>query len=330
MQPSIFLADPGCDIVHFITVRATGDSKRRRRRMDTTKSTELKRERVLESTPKMAGKPRNAGLDMPATNGKPLVSIIFAVLNGGEATRKTLQSIFSQTYPEKELLIVDGGSGDCTLDLIKENEKSIDYWVSEPDAGIYEAFNKGVKLAQGDWIYFMGAGDFFVDQTVLERLLTPAPGGKLVYGNVVWGDTDKLYDGIFSKWKLCSQNICHQAIIYHRGLFKKWGGFDTRYRLWADWAFNMKCFGSPDTAPEYKNITVAHYDRSGTSSRSLDEVFMADKTDLIRDFLGRRYELQLRLHILKRSVMRPIERKVERFLKSRSSRFFSRRTHQAK
>lgn len=279
----------------------------------------------------MAEWPRNAGIYEPATNGKPLVSIVFAVLNGGDATRKTLRSVFSQTYAEKELLIVDGGSGDGTLDLIRENEESIDYWVSEPDGGIYDAFNKGVRLAQGDWVYFMGAGDIFFDETVLERLLTPAPGGQLVYGNVVWGDTDRLYDGIFSKWKLCSQNICHQAIVYRRELFKKWGGFDTRYRLWADWAFNMKCFGSPETAPEYKNVTVAHYDGNGTSSRSLDEVFLADKTDLIRNFLGRRYELQLRLYLFKKSIMRPIERRVERFFKSRSSRFFSKRlTHQAK
>ncbi|MDA8306513.1 MAG: glycosyltransferase family 2 protein [Deltaproteobacteria bacterium] len=274
--------------------------------------------------------PANTGIETSTTARQPLVSIVLAVLNGANAIHKTLESVFSQTYREKELLIVDGGSTDGTLELIGENEGSIDYWVSEPDGGIYDAFNKGVRLARGDWLYFMGAGDFFVDQTVLQRLLTPAPRGKLVYGNVVWGDTQKLYDGAFSKWKLCGQNICHQAILYNRGLFQKWGGFDTQYRLWADWAFNMKCFGSPDTEPEYKNITVAHYDRGGASSRSLDELFLADKTDLIRDSLGRRYELRLRLHLFKKSITRPIERRVEKFVKSQSSRFFPRLAHQAK
>ncbi len=275
----------------------------------------------------MAGKPREAGIDRPAAGRRPRVSIVFVVLNGGEAARKTLQSIFSQTYAEKELLVLDGGSRDGTLELMRQNEQRIDYWASEPDEGIYDAFNKGVRLARGDWIYFMGAGDFFVDDTVLEQLLTPAPAGKLVYGDVVWGDTQKLYDGVFSKWKLCRRNICHQAILYHKDLFHKWGGFDTRYRLCADWAFNLRCFGSPDTAPEYRHVALAHFDLNGASAISSDEAFMAEKTRLIRTFLGRRYEW---LYFFKNSIVRPIERGVEGFLKSQKNRLTSKRTHRAK
>ncbi len=256
-----------------------------------------------QSTIQGVGGLRCAGIEKSPVEGKPLVSIVLAVLNAGDATRKTLESICSQTYPQRELLIVDGGSSDQTLDLIREREQSVDYWVSEPDRGVYDAFNKGIGLAKGDWLYFIGAGDFFVDELVLERVFTLLPKGRFLYGNVVWGNTGKLYDGKFSKWKLCRINICHQAIFYHKDLFRELGGFDIRYRTLADWAFNMKCLGDPRTRPEYKNIVVAHFPFGGMSGRMPDETFEAEKADLIRDFLGKRYLLQKRLYPVQRAFV---------------------------
>jgi len=260
-----------------------------------------------ESTIKGAGGLRCAGIETSPAEGKPLVSIVLAIFNAGDAVRKTIENICSQTYSQRELLIVDGGSTDETLELIREREKSVDYWLSEPDRGVYDAFNKGIGLAKGDWLYFMGAGDFFVDEMVLERLFTPSPKGRLLYGNVVWGNTGKLYDGKFSKSKLCRRNICHQAIFYHKDLFREWGGFDIRYPLLADWAFNMKCFGDPHTQPEYKKIAVAHFDLDGMSAGTFDETFEAGKADLIRDCLGKRYLFMTQLHLAQRAVMKRVE-----------------------
>ncbi|HYA43514.1 MAG TPA: glycosyltransferase family 2 protein [Syntrophobacteraceae bacterium] len=250
---------------------------------------------------------RCARIEKSSAAGKPLVSIVLAVFNAEDALRTTLESICSQTYSQRELLIVDGGSSDETLDIIGEMEDSVDYWMSEPDRGTYDAFNKGIGLAKGDWLYFIGAGDFFVDETVLERVFTPLPKGKLIYGNVIWGNTGKHYDGRFSKLKLCRRNISQQAIFYHRDLFGKWGGFDIRYGLLADYAFNMKCFGDPNTSPEYKKMDIAYFGLDGISARMSDETFEVDKADLIRGSMGRRYLILLQLHQAQRAVVKRVE-----------------------
>ena len=91
----------------------------------------------------------------------PLITIIIAVFNGAKTLQQCIDSVAQQSYPNKELIIIDGGSKDGTLDLLKANSEKIDYWVSETDNGIYNAWNKGLAQANGDWICFLGADDFF-------------------------------------------------------------------------------------------------------------------------------------------------------------------------
>ena len=93
--------------------------------------------------------------------GKPLISVITVVYNGEKYLEETIQSIINQTYDNVEYIIIDGGSTDGTVDIIKKYEDRIDYWVSEKDKGISDAFNKGVKVAKGDYINFQGDGDGF-------------------------------------------------------------------------------------------------------------------------------------------------------------------------
>src|SRR5450631_3499051 len=87
----------------------------------------------------------------------PLVSVITAVYNGAATLERAIQSVVSQTFPGVEFIIVDGGSSDSSIDLIRKYEHTIDYWISEPDKGIYDALNKGIDLAHGKWLYFLGA-----------------------------------------------------------------------------------------------------------------------------------------------------------------------------
>ena len=88
-------------------------------------------------------------------------SIIVAVFNRVKTLQSCIDSIFAQDYSDKQIIIIDGGSNDGTVELLKVNDKKIDYWESEPDRGIYHAFNKGIKHAKGDWIYFLGSDDYF-------------------------------------------------------------------------------------------------------------------------------------------------------------------------
>ena len=100
----------------------------------------------------------------------PKITIITIVFNNREGFIKTLNSVVSQTYKNKEYLVIDGGSTDGTLDVIKHNSNFIDYWVSEKDRGIYDAMNKGLAKANGEWVIFMNSGDVFSESDVLSKI----------------------------------------------------------------------------------------------------------------------------------------------------------------
>jgi glycosyltransferase involved in cell wall biosynthesis len=102
----------------------------------------------------------------------PVVSIITIVYNNIEHIEKTIQSAVNQAYYDKEYIIIDGGSKDGTLDIIKNYEPQIDYWISEPDKGIYDAMNKGLHLAKGDYVVFLNSGDLFFNDEVLSKVFS--------------------------------------------------------------------------------------------------------------------------------------------------------------
>lgn len=101
---------------------------------------------------------------------KPLISIITVVYNGEAYLEQTIQSVINQSYDNVEYIVIDGGSNDGTLDIIKKYEQQIDYWVSERDNGIYSAFNKGVRVAQGEWISFLGADDTYLEDAIMDYI----------------------------------------------------------------------------------------------------------------------------------------------------------------
>ncbi len=107
------------------------------------------------------GGKRKASADGPAA-ARPVVSVITSVYNGAEGIERTIRSILAQNYPGVEYIVVDGGSGDGTVEILKRYNDSIDYWVSARDKGIYDAWNKGVQLAKGEWIAFLGSGDVYL------------------------------------------------------------------------------------------------------------------------------------------------------------------------
>ena len=101
---------------------------------------------------------------------KPIITIIVAVLNSKESLERCIESVNNQTYPHRELIIIDGGSTDGTVEILKNNDDKIAYWESKPDRGIYHAFNKAIKYAQGEWIYFLGSDDYLWTSDVLEKV----------------------------------------------------------------------------------------------------------------------------------------------------------------
>jgi len=118
---------------------------------------------------KKEGGLRTKGIFKKYLPGKPLISVITVVFNGEKFIEDTIKSVISQNYDNIEYLIIDGDSKDGTLGIIKKYEDRIDYWQSEPDSGIFEAMNKGIKLARGDWIHLLNSDDYYLNKEVIAK-----------------------------------------------------------------------------------------------------------------------------------------------------------------
>jgi glycosyltransferase involved in cell wall biosynthesis len=175
----------------------------------------------------------------------PLITIITVVYNGVADIEKTISSVLGQSYGNIEYIIIDGGSTDGTLDVIRKYDTRIAYWVSEPDRGIYDAMNKGVVLASGDWINFMNAGDTFYGTDVVEHVAAAADDTA----DLIYGDCEMIYDPASSFiWKAGRPESLWSGMVFrHQSLFTKSGickkyQFDLEYKVGADFAFIYRCY----------------------------------------------------------------------------------------
>jgi hypothetical protein len=209
----------------------------------------------------------------------PLITVITVVYNGAKYLEDTIKSVINQTYPNVEYIIIDGGSTDGTIDIIKKYEDYIDYWVSEPDKGIYDAMNKGIVVVSGEWINFLGSDDIILNDAVNKVLKYLNRKNIAIYGNVIMKTTNKVYDGKFNYFKLFfKRNICHQSIFYNASVIKKYF-FNLKYNILADYALNLVIF--IDKYFKYVPFNIAIYNDKGKSSNIIDYNFKKDKIKLL-------------------------------------------------
>jgi glycosyltransferase involved in cell wall biosynthesis len=212
---------------------------------------------------------------------QPLISVITVVFNAENSVEKTIQSVVAQDYGHIEYIIIDGGSTDNTVAIIKQYADKIAFWISEPDKGIYDAMNKGIDKAKGDWIYFLGAGDVMLN--AVGKISSQLKKSSTVYyGDVYRLDLLRLYDGRFSPFKLAVRNICHQAIFYPTAALKKYK-FNTKYKMQADHNLNMQLYGDKQFELKYIPIVVCNYEGAGYSEANWDKPFFRDKMEIIRE-----------------------------------------------
>jgi len=183
----------------------------------------------------------------------PRITVIVACLDAGTLIDRCLTSIAECDYPNLEVIVADGGSKDGTLDALRASRERMGgmlTWVSEPDSGIADAWNKAVAKASGDWILFLGADDTIAASTVFTRvaayLETAAPLHRVVYGQVALMDHNnqllRLMDRPWSprEFRGCRYNLPHQAVFHHRSLFREFGSFDASLRIVADFDFLLR------------------------------------------------------------------------------------------
>jgi glycosyltransferase involved in cell wall biosynthesis len=226
----------------------------------------------------------------------PTISIIIPTYNSALSLSETLESIINQTYPHFQIIIVDGKSNDGTLDIINQYNRYITQWISEKDHGIYDAMNKGIAMSKGDYLYFMGSDDIFYSPHVLEKIFTESNNlnYEVVYGNVIKKSKGIIYDGEFTLLKLKEKNICHQAIFTHRKVFLRIGNFNTRFKILADWDFNIRWFTNKKVSRKFVGVTVALYNDTAVSSGYFEKGFYEYKDKYLDKYLYSWYFLIFR------------------------------------
>ena len=172
---------------------------------------------------------------------KPLVTVITVVLNGGKYIEDTIKSVISQTYNNFEFIIIDGGSKDGTVEIIKKYDDVIDYWVSERDEGIYDAMNKGIDLTSGDWVNFMNAGDRFYSDSVLSKIELWDEYEAIVFGDnflVTGPNAQLLQKGKPLETSVMGMTFCHQSAFYNSRYCKR-HKFNCTYAICSDYDFTL-------------------------------------------------------------------------------------------
>lgn len=196
---------------------------------------------------------------------KPLITIVTVVYNGEKFLEETILSVINQTYDNIEYIIIDGGSTDGTLDIIKKYEHAIDYWVSEKDNGIYDAMNKGIDLATGEWINFMNAGDSFAENNTLKNIYNIYNYENI---NLIFGDTIMLKNGVIIDYKKFNEKkglFIHQSVFYRKKLHNKYGKYIVnKYFTASDYYFISNCIIYEKLL--YHNIFISKYDTGGLSN----------------------------------------------------------------
>lgn len=219
-------------------------------------------------TRKGEGGLRTKGYFKKSHEDKPLISVITVVYNGEKYLEETIQSVINQTYDNVEYIIIDGGSTDGTLEIIKKYEDQLDYWVSEKDSGIYDAMNKGINLASGEWINFMNAGDGFFDEYVIESISGHLVA-DLVYGNhAIYRKNKENFEIIDVEFYNDKRNIpfCHQALFSKAELLKQ-NPFNLKYTITADYDQYVR-LKNAKASSLYIPMTIAFYLDGGLSSIS--------------------------------------------------------------
>lgn len=246
------------------------------------------------------------------------ISIITINFNNAIGLKKTIESVASQMYREYEHIIVDGNSTNddsvriiqdydyqqrsATLQTEERANPSI-RWISESDKGIYAAMNKGVRMAQGEYVLMLNSGDALADGHVLERMLSQLDGTDIIQGNTI-----EVHEGMFVQNRgyghseitmrdVLEANFLHQASFCRRDLFVRYGYFDESYAIVADKKFFMTCLGLHDATFKYVDIDVANFDTTGISSATSGEWRVkreAEYTRLLSELFSSRLRASLK------------------------------------
>jgi len=209
------------------------------------------------------------------------LSIITINRNNAAGLCKTMESVFSQTYRDFEYIVVDGASTDDSVDIIRDYSRRFEIgdlrlenfkWISEPDTGIYNAMNKGIKMSHGEYMLMLNSGDYLVDEYVIERIIPELERTDIIQGNVIKVEDEmNIVERGYGKSDITFVDVIkghflHQASFCRRKLFDTYGYFDESYKINGDTVFYAKCLGFGNATFKYVNQCIAYFDMTGIST----------------------------------------------------------------
>jgi glycosyltransferase involved in cell wall biosynthesis len=211
------------------------------------------------------------------------ISLITVSLNSSETLQATFNSIGKQQYPKLEYIIVDGGSKDTTVDLIKQNQGIVSKWVSEPDLGIYDAMNKGILMASGDIIGMLNSDDSFYDASTLKKIVAvfeQHPEVQCVYGNLILVNKEQkvirsvkskpFQPGLFAK----SWTPAHPTFYCRRELYEDFGLYKTNYKIAGDAELMLRFLEVKKVKSFYLDEVLVTMSSGGVSNRGIKSILV--------------------------------------------------------
>lgn len=214
------------------------------------------------------------------------ISVITVCFNAESTIEKTIQSIIRQHYQNLEYIIVDGKSIDNTLSIIARYDKFITSIISEKDKGIYDAMNKSLKIATGDYLIFINCGDTLEPNILCEISdILNYDNNAIWYGNIIKIPSKEIYGGKFNALRIWRNNICHQSIFYPKVIYKSLF-YNTTYKTYADWDYNMRSWKELNGNFKYLGKIIALYDENGLSSQRIDNNFDTNYVDIVKMNFG--------------------------------------------
>ena len=216
-----------------------------------------------------------------------LISIITINYNNKLGLERTLKSVRNQTYTGFEHIVIDGNSNDGSKDLLNSYKDKFSYCVSETDEGIYNAMNKGIKEAKGDYLFFLNSGDDLLDAKSLEKVAKHLTGEDLIYFNinVVEKDvvTEKVIPTNLSFFYLHNDTIPHQSLFLKRNLFNKIGLYDENFTIISDWKFILEALLKHNVSYKHINDVISNFYMGGVSSSEGGFLAMEKERKMVLD-----------------------------------------------
>ena len=218
----------------------------------------------------LSGGLRTKGITRQSQENEPLITVVTVVRNGDKTLEDTMLSVINQTYVNIEYIIVDGASTDDTLDIIKKYEDKIDYWMSEPDKGIYDAMNKGIDLATGEWILMVNSDDHLIDYVILNKVskILNSTNANIVHGNIiVVYSNDRKRRVLPEREDMLPRKMClNHGTCFIRNIVYKIRKYNYQYKIAADYDFLLWCYINKYSF-EYVDLDIIYFSANGTTGR---------------------------------------------------------------